>query len=96
MPVKDAADEGRDERASKLGGGDGLGHGEHESEVAGDAFLLKDLIAVGEFEGDVLGVNDLWNWGAKGSAGSGFNKTRRRQRRRRRKRRRRKLSPRRP
>jgi hypothetical protein len=47
VPVENAADEGRDERASELGGGNSLGHGEHESEVAGDTFLLKDLIAGG-------------------------------------------------
>lgn len=44
VPVKDAADEGRDEESTGLGGGDGLGLGEHEGKVAVDAVVtLEDL-----------------------------------------------------
>lgn len=43
-PVKDAADEGGDEESTGLGGGDGLGLGEHEGKVAVDAVVtLEDL-----------------------------------------------------
>lgn len=43
-PVKDAADEGGDEESTGLGGGDGLGQGEHEGQVAVDAVVtLEDL-----------------------------------------------------
>lgn len=43
-PVKDAADEGGDEEGTGLGGSDGLGKGEHESQVAVDAVVtLEDL-----------------------------------------------------
>ena len=43
VPVEDAADERRNECAAKLGGGDGLGHGKHECEVARDTLLLQNL-----------------------------------------------------
>ena len=43
VPVEDAADKGRDESASELGGSDSLCHAEHEREVAGDALLLENL-----------------------------------------------------
>lgn len=43
-PVEDAADEGGDEESTGLGGGDGLGLGEHEGQVAVDAVVaLQDL-----------------------------------------------------
>lgn len=43
-PIQDAADEGGDEEGVGLGGGDGLGKGEHEGQVAVDAvLLLEDL-----------------------------------------------------
>jgi hypothetical protein len=44
VPVKDAADEGRDEESASLSGGDGLDEREHESEVGVDSVLgLEDL-----------------------------------------------------
>lgn len=44
VPVKDTADEGRDEESTGLGGGDGLDAGEHEGQVAVDAVVsLEDL-----------------------------------------------------
>lgn len=43
-PIKDTADEGGDEESVGLGGGDGLGKGEHEGQVAVDAVVaLEDL-----------------------------------------------------
>jgi hypothetical protein len=60
-PVEDAADEGRDEEGTGLGGGDGLDLGEHERQVAVDAVLgLEDLGSLdalpcrGELDEDAL------------------------------------------
>jgi hypothetical protein len=44
VPVKDTADEGRDEEGTSLSSGNGLDKGEHESQVAVDAVLgLQDV-----------------------------------------------------
>ncbi len=44
VPVEDTTDEGGDEESTGLGGGDGLGEGEEESEVAVDAVIpLQNL-----------------------------------------------------
>ena len=43
VPVKDTANEGRDQVSTGLGGSDGLDDGEHEGEVAVDAMLRLEL-----------------------------------------------------
>jgi hypothetical protein len=64
VPVEDTADEGRDEVGTGLGGGDGLGKGEHEGQVAVDAVLggklvggLDTLPGRGELDENTLLVN---------------------------------------
>lgn len=64
VPVEDTADEGRDEVGAGLSGGNGLGEGEHEGQVAVDAVLgLQDLGSLdalpcrGDLDEDALLVN---------------------------------------
>jgi hypothetical protein len=49
VPIENAADEGRDEESASLGGSDGLNQGEHEGQVAVDAFLLENLCSLDTF-----------------------------------------------
>ena len=43
VPIEDTSDEGRDEEGTGFGTGDGLDEGEHQSQVAIDAFLLENF-----------------------------------------------------
>jgi hypothetical protein len=52
VPVKNAANEGRDEESAGLGSSDGLDEREHEGEVGVDAVLgLEDLGGLDTFPG---------------------------------------------
>lgn len=64
VPVKDTADEGRDEEGTGLGGGNGLRKGEHKSKVGVDAVLrlqdvggLDTLVGGGDLDQDAGLVN---------------------------------------
>ena len=72
VPVHDAPDKGRDEKGTRLGGGDGLHEREHERQVAVDAVLgLQDVRGLDAFPGrgdldedaffaDADGFVELW------------------------------------
>lgn len=49
--IKDSSDEGGNESHAVVSAGDGLSEGEHEGEVAVDAFLLQDPGSLGAFPG---------------------------------------------